>query len=387
MTPVDLSTRGVSSPGARWPLLDPRHSLRAQSALLFGGVALLLTALAGGLATHSYRIELERRTGDLLAMLAFESGDKAERITYERQSDLQVVANAPAFRSGGSIAQQRATMDALLDASPDFAWIGFATSAGTVVAGTQHLFEGERADRHPWFLRGQNQSFVGELKALREVAQLTNTADLPDSHFFDLGVPVRNEEGKLVGVVGAYLRSSWAPVLQQTVLTTFSRRDHMVGTFYSAKGEALFGEETGNSSAAPPLPERASNGQPRGAFVEYTSDGAVFLTGYSRTHGFRGASGLNWLVTVREPLAEVFAPADGLRRTLIVVGATICVGFAIMGWCVATPISRQLRRIAATARRIQAGDVLATLPSPAGQGELARACAALRDLIEHLRGR
>lgn len=384
MAPVDFSPPDVTTGKERWPLLDPRHSLRARFALLFGAAAVGLTAMVTWLGTTSYRDELAHRTGDLLATLAFEVGDKAERVVYERLASLQVIADSVPMPNGGVATGARTVLDPLFDSTPEFAWIGMANRDGTIVIGTQRGFEGTRASIHPWFIRGQTQAYVGEPRVLRDVAQLTNTAESTETHFIDLGAPMRNRDANAIGVIGAYLRTSWILNLQASVLSLPSRRDHLLGTVYNNKGEAFLDEA---AAVAPTIPSNTLSGPPRGMFIESTADGAVFVTGYSRTHGYHGINGLNWIVTVRQPIEEVFAPIVALRRWMMLAGGLLAILFAIVGWYIASPVSRELRRIAASAQRIKGGDALALMPSPSGRGEIARACAALRDLIEHLRGR
>lgn len=374
-------------PTAPWPRFDPRRSLRARAALTFFLVAFGAAVFAAWIGGVLLRRELQQRTGRLLETVAVDVGERAETGLHERLLDLQLTIASPALREPGRATDRRAAVDALLDGSPDFAWVGWADANGDIVAAAPHVFETQRVSARPWYRHGRLEPYIGNLQSVPELAQATSLPGVAESQFIDLAVPVIGPSGKPDAVVAAFVRGTWLESIVRSAVPESLRREHVTAAVYSSDGQPLVDVESPGWTAAPGMPVVPMNAPTRGAFVESLPDGGRYLTGYYRTHGTRGFRGMRWFVATRQPLADVMAPVQALRRTVVLIAIPAALAFAVLGWVLAMPLSRQLRRIAGTAARIESGDVLATLPSPEGDGEIARACRSLRALIDHLRGR
>jgi HAMP domain-containing protein len=369
---------------SRWPVFDPRQSLRAQASLAFFAAAMAITLLSAWLGGAWVRADIERRAGRVLESLAVTIGERAELGLQERYHALQFAAGLPALHDR---AQQRAVLGALLDAGRDFAWLGVLDAEGTITTAEPRLFEGERAAQRASFRIGSLEPWVGSLEAVPQLAASANQPESADAPFLEVAVPMRRQDGKPAGALVSYVRSAWLQEIARTVVPEALRREHLSATAYNEAGVPLIEVDAAGWTAAPALPSVPTGKRLRGTLIEPTAEGSVYLTGYYLTHGSDGLRGLRWFVTVREPIGEVFAPVHNFRRAMLRVGIVFSLVFGVAGWLSATSISRQLRRIAIAAQRIEAGDPLATLPAPSGEGEMARACRALRALIDHLRGR
>ena len=160
----------------------------------------------------------------------------------------------------------------------------------------------------------------------------------------------------------------------------------MGGTVY-AGAEVLLDSGASGWTRPPEPPTLPEDRRLRGHFLERTTEGTAYLTGFARSRGHREYRGQGWITVVRQPVARAFAPVTALRRSIALWGCGLSLAAMCLAWLLAHQHARRLRSIRASAERIHEGDILAILPRPPGNSELARMCAALGNLIEHLRAR
>ena len=384
-----MPSPSASVPPPWWQSLDPRRSLPARATLLFGGVALVLVLALQASAGLILQRQIERQLGPSFENLAHQVGDKLERTVYERTHQLHFTANLAAFRSADApVPERQAVLEALHDASPDYAWVGFADPRGTVLAASQHLFVGDKATDLPWFRGGRHQTYVGSVREFPDLAAAVPATGADAPRFLDLAVPVTSATGQFLGVLGAQVRWSWAREVQLSVVPDAARREHLGVTVYSASREVLL-DSGGSGWTEPPDAPGGLYDRPgtRGVLTENATGGTVYLTGYARTRGFRDYRGQGWLVVVRQPVADAFAPVQELRTRILRAGLGLVAAFAVFSWLFCARLERRLRAIATAAGRIGDGDVLTLMPRPQGDSELARTCAALGEMVGKLRQR
>lgn len=380
----------LPAPSPSWlERLDPRRSLPATATLFFGGagVAMVLVLTAGaGKILHA---QIERQLGPSFENLAFQIADKLDRTVYERTRQLQFTAGLAAFRQADApLAERQAILESLHDASPDYGWLGFADPKGNILAASQKLFVGEKANDSAWFRGGRQQTFVGGVREFPELASAIPTSSIGTPQFLDLGVPVMSRQGTLLGVLGAQVRWSSARDIQLSVVTESARRAHLGVTIYSANREVMLDSGGSGWTAPPDAPANLSdNAGARGALTEQASGGTVYVTGYARSRGFRDYRGQGWLVVVRQPVSDAFASVQELRLLIMRLGTVLVVALSIACWIFAARFERRLRAVGTAAQRVGEGDVLALLPQPHGDNEFSRMCGALGSMVEKFRRR
>ncbi len=377
----------ASAPDDWWWIFDPRLSLRARAALVTGGGTLAFTLLAATLTGTLVRRSLERQTGANFETLAFQLGDKLDRVILARHHDLQLAASlAPMRQSETPAADRRKLLELVQDNARDFAWIGFADAGGTLRAASAGIFEGTSVANRPWFRIARERSHTAgpsELPAL--TSELNPGGDTRSARYLDLAVPVQSAEGPLLGVLGAYLNWDWVREVQLSVVPEAARRERIGVTVYSATGEVLLDSGGSGWTQPPEAPVLSDPRKFRGTLLEPTTSGTSYVTGFARSRGYREYRGLGWLIAVRQPADLVLAPARELQRTLVGWGALLTVALVTISWISAGRLSRRLRSVGLAAERIRGGDVLTVLPRPPGDGEVARMCGSVGDLVEELR--
>ncbi len=370
-----------------WWIFDPRLSLRARAALITGVGALAFTFLAAALAGTLVRRSLERQAGANFETLAFQLGDKLDRVILARQHELQLAASlAPMRQLATTYAERRKLLELVQDNARDFAWIGFADAGGTVHGATAGIFDGTPVGNRPWFRSARARSHTAgpaELPAL--TSELNPGGDTRTARYLDLAVPVQSADGPLLGVLGAHLNWEWVREVQLSVVPEAARRERIGVTVYSATGEVLL-DSGGSGWTQPPEPPALPDARKfRGTLLEPTAGGTSHVTGFARSRGYREYRGLGWLIVVRQPADLALAPARDLQRTLLGWGALLTGALVVVSWISAGRFSRWLRSMRLAAERVRGGDVLAVLPRPPGDGEVARMCDAVGELVQELR--
>lgn len=369
-------------------MFDPRLSLRASAALYaFAGTAALVL-LIGWIASRSLQRSLDQQLGSSFETLAVQLADKIDRTLYERYRTLQLAAALAPLRAHDTTpADRRRILVALQDANPDFAWIGFVNPQGRVVAATRGVPEGSSVESRPWFRGAQEQPYAGGPREPRELPEDLVRGEDSDAalRVLDLAVPVADLDGRFAGVLAVCLRWGWTREVQYSVIPDTARRDRLGVTMYSPDGDVLL-DSGGSGWTRPPDPPALTDTRRfRGHLIESTTLGTTYLTGFARSRGFKEFRGLGWVTAVRQPVDQAFAPVTALRHTVAGWGFVLTAIALAAAWRIAGRVSRRLHSVGAAAERIQSGDVLATLPSGRGEGELERMCGSLVRLVENLR--
>jgi hypothetical protein len=387
MEPDQSATRGPATDSA-WRIFDPRYSLRARAVLIFGAGAVAFTLLLHWSAGTLFQRQLERTLGPSFENLAYQVGDKLDRSVYERTRALQFAATLAPFRTAGTPANQlRPMLDALLDASPDCAWVGFADANGTIVSAAPNLFENTDARASAWFRGARNQPYIGNPHEFPELARESLGGGDPNPRFLDVALPVTDSNGRFIGVLAAHLRWSWARDTLSSVVPETARREHLGVTIYAGPGEVLLDSGATTWTEPPPAPRVGNQPGLRGSLTEIVQGDATYLTGFARSRGYRTFRGSGWLVTVRQPATDAFAPVEELRRQIRRVGAALSLAVIVLTWIFTSYLTRRTKAIATAAGRIGSGDVLSLLPLAHGRDEFQTMCTALGSMVARLRQR
>lgn len=341
-------------------------------------MALMLSAFTGW--TSTTRLREER--GTALHELAFQMSDKLDRGMFERYRDLQIVATlAPIRNPTATIAARRALLQTLQDTYPDYAWIGFADTEGRVVASTGRLLEGADVSQRPWFAGARNAPYVGDVHEAVLLAQLLPNPDNEPLRFVDIAMPVTDDAGRPLGVLGAHLSWRWASEVQRSLFEQPSGPNQIDVFIVSRDGQVLLGP----AASTVPLAVADIDDSEKGVGILRWPDGRRYLTGVHRSVGYRQYGGLGWIVMTRQPEAVAFAPAYTLQQQILTSGIVFGLLCLLLGWVAADRIVRPLRAIAQAAQRLRHGDRNVVIRPPRGDDEIAQLANALCQVIDTLR--
>ena len=330
-----------------------QYSLRTLLAFFATALAVALTAVLGAVIQNAATTDLKQGIGERLAQASAELAATLDRAMYERYQDISLYADSLTdFDLLDRPAAIRAHLDNLLRAREGYAWIGYANRAGTVVAATGALLEGQDVASRPWFGEASRAAFVGDLhRAVLLEKKLQSDGGEP-LRFLDVAMPVTMAGDRYAGVLGAHIDWRWIMRLTRSMASAASYEALIVAT----DGTVLFGPAAlQDKTLSLQSIRRAQQGR-SGYLTETWPDGKTWLTGYSRSRGYQDYPGLGWIIIERQQVDAAFAPVAALQRQVVLSGVIIAALFALSGWLLASRISRPLNAITREAERLGRGE-------------------------------
>ncbi len=104
----------------------------------------------------------------------------------------------------------RALLDAAAGAEERISWAGFATPDGRVIGASGGLLEGGDVSGRPWFRRGLQGPFAGDVHDALLLAEKVPAGPDGPARFLDMSTPVIGEDGRVAGVLGFHINAGWA---------------------------------------------------------------------------------------------------------------------------------------------------------------------------------
>lgn len=314
-----------------------------------------------------------------LHQLAWQMRDAIDRGIHERFIDMRLLATAESTLDAHKPDTLRRFFEDLKDSQPHYAWIGKTNAEGKVLVATRGLLEGMDVSQRPWFQGARQASFIGDYHPALLLEKKLPQQDEP-WRFIDVALPLRDEDGRLRGVIGAHLSWGWArdtaarlldPTQQEyQVDILIVRRDRTV-----LLGPKHFEEQ----KIAVPSVEKALAGR-SGTLRETWPDGD-FITGYARTNDQPDA-GMGWAILIRQPTQVAMLEYAALERTLLLASAIVAVLLALLAALFARRLAQPLNRLsAAIEQRTQTGEDT-PLPLVGGYREVHLLSNTLTNLIE-----
>ncbi|MGF9761844.1 HWE histidine kinase domain-containing protein [Microvirga sp. 0TCS3.31] len=355
-------------------------------ALTIAAIGLLATAASVILATRETSERLRQDIGADLTELATHMADKLDRGMFERWRDIQVAASLDTMRDPNvGLNAKSAVIERLRSTYPDYAAIAFMSPDGQIRTATIPQMVGLNIAQRDFFVEGSKAPFVGDVHDALLLAKILGDDPSNPPRFVDLAAPVRAADGSLVGVIGSHLHWRWAQELEQALSSAASRRHPGIEVLILARdGTVLLGPKTLLKTGLSTESAKSAVGGATGSGVETWPDGREYLSGYTRTAGYRDYPGLGWSVLVRQDAATSFAPVSAIQRRIAGWGALVAFLTAILAWFAAELVARPLRALAGSAEALGRGQPMHVPErAPSEVGRVADALsAASRELAE-----
>jgi diguanylate cyclase (GGDEF)-like protein len=364
-------------------MMAMRHrSLRQQVTLLVGilcfALVCILAAGAAYIAQGRVRDIVMGHEAQQAALIA----NILDRGMFERYREARNLVAMPALKAiwAGDPATIRQTLERLQASYPDYAWIGYATPDGMVRAATQGMLEGQSVGARPWFQDGLEGPAVGDVHEAKLLAKFLGPSPNNEPfRFIDVAAPVRDDTGRVVGVIGVHLSWTWADETRQSVLTGRSQAGGQSIWILSGDGTMLLGPDIG----ARPFPEervRAMRQGKAGAFEDGPGRESM-LTGFAVAEGYRDYPGLNWIIISRQPDSVAFAATRGIVWMIMGLGCAVAAIGLVCALLIAKGVVRPLQAIIEAANRIGRDPTVSQLPRVTGSLEIVQLSSALRSLL------
>ncbi|MCK7612433.1 sensor domain-containing diguanylate cyclase [Roseibium sediminicola] len=346
-------------------------SLRRQIACLAAGLCILAVAAAAFGASLIARNEALEEARRDLTLIAGTMAQRLDQTMFDRFREVRNVADLDFLRPVWTRdpAVIRKTLERLQSSLDHYAWIGFASVDGTVVAATKGMLEGASVAQRPWFINGLERPTAEDVHLAKMLDHLLRTSPDEDPfRFVDVAMPVYDETGKLAGVLGAHMSWSWAEETRREVLHNNLSMEDLEVLVLSQEDTVLVGQQ-----------------------VEDGKDGEVFdtdladqMTAVVETSGLADYEGLGWKVAARQPLSVVYERANDLVMNIVLIGLAVALLGAGFAWIASRTISRPLLDLVTVMDRIGRDEDAVTVPRQHGSREVSQLSASIRSLLRRL---
>lgn len=337
---------------------------------------------------------LRKSTGQNLEEIAIQFRDKIDLDLSERYSDFKVVsAFVTPLLEKGRVAEVAPVIDSLQDNFSSYAWIGLVSPEGIVIESNEGLLRGVDVSQQLWFGQALKQPYMGDAHdAILLADKLYNPTSLP-LRFLDMALPLRSEEGTLLGVLGAHLYLDWVANMGQSLMTPLRKRLNAEFIVADQSGVVLIGPVGSSRQQLPDALIEQIKAVDSGylttklAFNDTSAESQDYLVGFTRLQGTGQYESFNWLVLVRKPAAEAFVTARELQKSLIFVGLLVAPILLLFISFAARWTTRPLLSITLEASQLdpEKPDTLFRLRED--YAEVKTLSSVLRDLIHRLAGK
>ena len=366
--------------------LRPRSAgLRLWLGLSYGLLALVLVAVLSLLVQHVAGRQLRGDIGLRLETGARTLADRFDQDLYERLNDIRALALLPVMDDPRRNEETLRDLFGLMQLNyPDYAWLGVADASGKVLVANRGLLEGVDISGQPWFRRARREPFVGDLREADLLADVLPTRDGEPPRLIDLGAPVHDSHGVIVGVVVAQLSGSWAEFSRDSLGRSMADSDP-VGVFVLDRDRrVVLGPPEWRGQVLDLPSAHAAVAGRTGATLEAWPDGVEYLVGHAPTTGRPTFETIGWTVLVRKDLELALAPVTQVTRQIWLVAAALALSVLLVASLMARAIGTPLGKLAEAARRIRAGEPGAGFPPESGYREARELSVALRALVDDL---
>ncbi|MBI3575524.1 MAG: cache domain-containing protein, partial [Gammaproteobacteria bacterium] len=374
--------------------LDPRRSLAVAVGWLVVALSLVVALVAGLWLGEMARTSLLQQHGRQLALTTDQLAAELDQALASRLQSVRAAATLLGTDVGSETPRAlRAVLDELQSAYPEFEWIGLADPQGKVVAAGAGLLEGSSVAERPGFAQGLKGFWIGD--AYGAVPLDKKPPPLPDGEprrVVDIMTPVRNLQGRVVGVAGARLSLRWARNYAQGLRETLHLPSATQALVLDREGLVLIGPDAlqdkrwhsapVNDTAFVDATQAVSNDRTH-AFAptfERIEDGQVVLVTRAEPRAGSTLHTLGWRVQLIEPADRADLRADTLWLQILWVSLGLGGAAALLGVLIARHLTRRLTRLTRSVEAVGSGKAQ-RIEVPSGIDEVARVGAAFADVL------
>jgi diguanylate cyclase (GGDEF)-like protein len=352
-------------------------TVRQQLSLAAGVLCLCLVGVLTGAAAYVGHVTTDGLVRRDIAELADAMMDSLRRGMFERFRELQLLARmeATADMLAGDPDRLQRVLENMQASHDKYAWIGLAHTDGVIRVATNDLFEDEQVSGDAWFRNGRHGPALGDVHL--NPALTRRVADA-GHEFVSISVPVRGNDGRLLGVIGAHIKWQWADALRRDFLEPKHDGAETQIWVVSSSGRILLGPGAGNP-AFTAAQIAAMHAAGSGALVDERS-GRPVLTGFAVDKGYRDYPGLGWIAVARRPAAVAFASVHHITWTLLGLGTVMALFGIALTLAMASRVAAPIQALTAAARRI-GQDPNGVFPRLSGPREIVQLSAVLRQLL------
>lgn len=355
-------------------------TFRKRITLLSGG---LLLSLSFVLVTSFYQLtstRLSNASGESLVSLSQSISNMLSANLMEREREILLLSMRTSLYETQDLSALQHAIDQIKNSYKDYAWIGFANVAGTVIASGSGILKGADVSQRPWFIHGRSGPFIGNVhKALLLENLMPKPKNGSPIRFVDFAAPVIGENGELKGVVATHADWAWVREVLMSSLTDASKRKGIDIFIIDNENKVLYPDTDASNNIEVPktLPQ---NGRFKSLVWQ---DGEEYLTSLVSVNTSE-SSNLGWQIVVRQPKAIAMSTVKEVHKLLLFLGVFATLLCMLLAYQFASTLSRPLERLAHTAKSIQQGNRKATFKDDSQLSEVVSLSHSLQEMMSAL---
>lgn len=360
-------------------------SLRSQLSLVLGGLALAILAGVGGYLGKLATDELYRAQQNAVRATAQAAAELLATQLRDREREIELLSLAPHLVDGPlDSARVRDSLDKRQALHEEFAWLGVAAADGTVLQASGGMLTGRSVAQREWFIAARERVYVGDVHEAKLLA--TMLPSLPNgepTRFIDFAAPIKDAEGRLLGVIGAHAHWRWVTGIVDGTARRQQPGSGIDALILDRQGRVLYPEamKVAQAKGEAVLPTQLANGRVEGALR--FGDGKDYLTSEAALHARTNAE-LGWRIVARQPMELAMRPVMELRRDLVLLGLMVAAALTLAALLLAGRISRPVEQLAGIAGRVEAERRIPAFPDKPAAKELAQLSDAMRSMATSL---
>ncbi|WP_025702183.1 cache domain-containing protein, partial [Paenibacillus forsythiae] len=332
-------------------------NLRTMLAGTFAAVIILLTVLLSYLIGHESSRNAEAANGRLLAEAAHQISYSLDHFMWARAGEVEVLSKLEAFQEPADREEIAGLLNQLKESLPVFTWVGYTDAEGKVLSATGGVLEGKGIGEQPVFLNGIKAPYIGDVHDDALLGELLPSPGGEQPQFVDIGVPVKDKNGRILGMLAAQLSWEWARQVESAMAEPLKERMKGAEVYVVSKDDNRIllgpGGQIGRRMQNSAL-QLAGQGQSSWLLDEQKGSQS-YLTGYAYGDGDMNYPGLGWSVIIRQPAEIALASVRKLQNNIVLSGMAVAVLLGIAGWLLAGWIVRPLQRIIESADLLSSG--------------------------------
>lgn len=359
-----------------------KASLRSHLTVWFAGLSLMTLVSVGFYVGHIATEQMKQASGNALLSNARSAAALLGSQLSERQLEVSLLSRSPLFKRGDlDDPNILVAMELRAQSRAEYAWMGVADVDGRVQQAVNGLLVNQSVKARPWFQAGLRDNYTGDPhEAVLLAKLLPGSANGEPMRFIDFAAPIRNTEGKVIGVLGAHAHWNWVTHVVESALMK-ELTPEMEALIVDTDGQVLYPEQLAGQKM-PNLPT--------------TQDSLPDAPGWSVGNGYVTSavrvptpsnSGLAWYIAVRQPLEIALQPARILFYKLLLLGVIAAIAFGLVAYYLALYLSRPIEQLAESAKRVQNQQPGASFPQEHFVLEIAQLGRSIQGMTQSLLGK
>lgn len=305
----------------------------------------------------------------------------------ERQREIVLLANSELLRDQPLDSPAvNAAIQRLQASYPYYSWIGLTNHQGVVEAASGDLLVGQNVSARPWFSKGLQGPFIGDLHEAVLLAKLLPNEDPAAGpiRFIDFTAPVLDAESKVKGVLASHAHWRWAEDTVDAIFPREQARGNIEIFLVNHQFDVVYPNEPDTPRTVPSgIAARAPAEDQPPAFRVW-EDQIEYLDTLAEVPEVHPDHPLGWKVVARQSRKHALEEIRALQQVVLIVALIMLLTFSAIAWFLARQISRPLEQLAHTARRIQQGAEIRHFEVNSSTREINQLVEALRGMTSTL---